>query len=119
MTAGWESVDHYYAGSSSSLSIPKVKVPLLCISALDDPIAPREAIPYKAIAENPNCMLVTTPCGGHLGWVAGPGAPFGHPWSDEAMMEWFQAVVNRMDKSDSESRIAPTAAADADVAVAR
>lgn len=49
LVAGWPSVDAYYAGSSSSLSIPKVAVPLLCLSALDDPIAPKEAIPYKAI----------------------------------------------------------------------
>ena len=35
------------------------------------------AIPYKALAENPNCILVTTPGGGHLGWAAGGGGPFG------------------------------------------
>eukprot|EP00798_Chlamydomonas_sp_ICE-L_P019932 gene19932-26638_t len=38
---GWESVDEYYVGSSSSLSIPQVTMPLLCIQALDDPIAPK------------------------------------------------------------------------------
>ena len=35
------------------------------------------AIPYRALAENPNCILVTTPGGGHLGWAAGGGGPFG------------------------------------------
>ena len=28
---GWKSVEDYYAGSSSSLSIPHVAIPLLCI----------------------------------------------------------------------------------------
>ena len=56
-------MDAYYAGSSSALSIPAVRVPLLCLSALDDPIAPAEAIPYAALAANPLCTLATTPCG--------------------------------------------------------
>ena len=61
---GWNSVDEYYENSSSSLSIPDVAIPLLCIQAENDPIAPAEAIPYDAIAANPNCILVTTPTGG-------------------------------------------------------
>lgn len=130
--AGWPSVDAYYAGSSSARRIPEVKIPLLCIQALDDPIAPKEvwlpcgrcfaccsahwrhvvaptahavcdpdavaahtmlacplpqAIPYAACEANPNCVLATTPCGGHLGWVSGPGAPFDHPWTGEGAAE--------------------------------
>jgi predicted alpha/beta-fold hydrolase len=55
--ADWEDVDAYYAGSSSAKRIPAVRIPLLCIQALDDPIAPAEAIPCDAIQDNPNCML--------------------------------------------------------------
>ncbi|WIA42853.1 hypothetical protein OEZ86_008779 [Tetradesmus obliquus] len=72
---GWPDVDAYYAGSSSSTRIPGVTIPLLCIQAADDPIAPAAAIPYTALAANPNCVLVVTPTGGHLGWAAAPGAP--------------------------------------------
>lgn len=55
--ADWEDVDAYYAGSSSAKRIPAVRLPLLCIQALDDPIAPAEAIPCDAIQDNPYCML--------------------------------------------------------------
>ena len=117
-------VDAYYAGSSSSLSIPDVRIPLLVIQvglgggcgagrscwaaddaavatsccysplattiticnklpcpavpavpavqAADDPIAPKEAIPFEALQANPQCLLVVTPTGGHLGWSGGP-----------------------------------------------
>ena len=41
------------------------------VQALDDPIAPEEAIPYEALRGNPNTVLVTTMTGGHLGWCAG------------------------------------------------
>lgn len=47
------------------------------LQAENDPIAPCRAIPFQALADNPNTTLVTTPAGGHLGWVAGPGVPFG------------------------------------------
>ena len=93
---GWPSVAEYYEGSSSSLSIPSVRIPLLCIQALDDPIAPASAIPYAAIKANPLVTLVTTPCGGHLGWIAGRGSLTGHPWSDDAMLEWLVAVQEHL-----------------------
>jgi hypothetical protein len=96
--AGWPDVDAYYAGSSSAKRIPNVAIPLLCIQALDDPIAPKEAIPYEALKSNPNCVLVTTPCGGHLGWASGPGAPFGSPWTDAAVMEWLGAAHDELGK---------------------
>ncbi|GFR42363.1 hypothetical protein Agub_g3059 [Astrephomene gubernaculifera] len=90
---GWPSVDDYYAGSSSCHSVPHVTVPTLCIQALDDPIAPRAAIPFAPLLANPHCLLVTTLTGGHLGWVAGEQAPFGAPWTDKVMFEWLTAVV--------------------------
>ena len=74
---GFPSVDAYYAGSSSSLSIPSVTIPLLCVQAANDPISPQEAIPFDAIAANPNTALVLTPSGGHLGWTGGRDGPFG------------------------------------------
>ena len=49
-----------------------MRVPLLCVNALDDPIAPKEAIPREAFGPaggNPHLMLATTPTGGHLGWL--------------------------------------------------
>ncbi|XP_002971512.2 embryogenesis-associated protein EMB8 [Selaginella moellendorffii] len=89
---GYRSVDEYYADASSSKSIEHVKVPLFCIQAANDPIAPNRAIPRAAIKENRNCLLVVTPKGGHLGWVAGQNAPFGNPWTDTVVVEYLEAV---------------------------
>ncbi|CAI5534827.1 unnamed protein product [Closterium sp. Naga37s-1] len=97
---GYPTVDAYYSDASSSRSIKDVRLPLLCVQALydpiapadgipyeaieamDDPIAPAEGIPYEAVEQNPVTMLVGTSHGGHLGWVASPEAPFGAPWPD-------------------------------------
>ncbi|PIA34856.1 hypothetical protein AQUCO_03700257v1 [Aquilegia coerulea] len=69
---GFKSVDEYYFNSSSSNSIKHVHRPLLCIQ------------------ENPNCILIVTPKGGHLGWVAGDEAPLGAPWTDTLIMEFLE-----------------------------
>ncbi|KAK7312134.1 hypothetical protein VNO77_35762 [Canavalia gladiata] len=87
---GFKSVDEYYSNSSSSDSIKHVKTPLLCIQAANDPIAPYRGIPREDIKENPNCLLIVTPKGGHLGWVAGDEAPLGAPWTDPLVIEFIQ-----------------------------
>eukprot|EP01026_Neomeris_dumetosa_P083785 TRINITY_DN9762_c0_g1_i10.p2 TRINITY_DN9762_c0_g1~~TRINITY_DN9762_c0_g1_i10.p2 ORF type:complete len:241 (+),score=23.99 TRINITY_DN9762_c0_g1_i10:47-724(+) len=98
---GWKSVDHYYAGSSSCDRIKKVRIPLLCIQAADDPIAIEEAIPFQEIEANENCTLFVTPFGGHLGWIAGKNAPFGAPWPDDLVVNFLKYVF---DGNYSESR---------------
>lgn len=96
---GFKSVDDYYSNSSSSLSIKYIQTSLLCIQAANDPIAPSRGIPREDIKENPNCVLVVTPNGGHLGWVAGDEAPFGAPWTDPLVMEYLQVLEkNQIEK---------------------
>lgn len=96
---GYKSVDDYYSNSSSSLSIKYVQTSLLCIQAANDPIAPSRGIPLEDIKENPNCLLVVTPNGGHLGWVAGDDAPFGAPWTDPLVMEYLEVLEkNQIEK---------------------
>lgn len=87
---GFKSVDDYYLNSSSKYSIEHVRVPLFCIQAENDPFAPTRGIPREEIMENPHCLLIVTPQGGHLGWVAGDGAPFGSPWTDSVVMEFLE-----------------------------
>lgn len=87
---GFKSVDEYYSKSSSSDSIKLVRTPLLCIQADNDPIAPSRGIPRQDIEENCNCLLIVTPKGGHLGWVAGSEAPFGAPWTDPVVMDFLE-----------------------------
>ncbi|KAJ3706617.1 hypothetical protein LUZ61_010322 [Rhynchospora tenuis] len=98
VTFGFKSVDDYYYNSSCSRSIKDVSVPLLCIQAENDPIAPSRGIPRQDIEENPNCLLIVTPQGGHLGWVAGPEAPFGCPWTDPVVMEFLEHLHNQRDE---------------------
>lgn len=42
------------------------------------------------LQENPNCLLIITPKGGHLGWVAGVEALRGAPWTDPVVMDYLE-----------------------------
>ncbi|KAL7111091.1 hypothetical protein ACP275_05G066100 [Erythranthe tilingii] len=97
---GFKSVNDYYSNSSSSDSIKNVSIPLLCIQAENDPIAPSRGIPREDIQKNPNCMLIVTPKGGHLGWVAGREAPFGAPWTDPIVMDFLEYLEKPTSSTD-------------------
>jgi predicted alpha/beta-fold hydrolase len=48
--------------------IKHIKIPTLFMYALDDPIVPKSAIDYEAIANNENTVLATHDIGGHCGY---------------------------------------------------
>ncbi|XP_065848275.1 embryogenesis-associated protein EMB8 isoform X2 [Euphorbia lathyris] len=70
----FETVDTYYRRCSSSQYVSKVSVPLLCVSALDDPLCTSEAIPWDECRANPNIVLATPKHGGHLAFFEGLSA---------------------------------------------
>ncbi|KAJ1424892.1 Alpha/Beta hydrolase fold [Sesbania bispinosa] len=67
----YETVDTYYRRCSSSNYVQSVSIPLLCISALDDPVCTREAIPWDECRANKNIVLATVKHGGHLAFFEG------------------------------------------------
>ncbi|XP_073305685.1 embryogenesis-associated protein EMB8-like isoform X2 [Primulina huaijiensis] len=71
LVGNYETVDTYYRRCSSAAFIGQVSVPLLCISALDDPVCTREAIPWDECRANKNIVLATTQHGGHLAFFEG------------------------------------------------
>lgn len=94
LSFGWDSVDQYYAASSSADAIPGIKIPTLCVQAANDPLVPYDALPIKRIEANENCILVTTPFGGHLGWTAGPTGIWGQPWTVKGVVEYIKTMTS-------------------------
>jgi predicted alpha/beta-fold hydrolase len=68
---GFAGARDYYAQSSSGAFVDRVRIPLLLLSAEDDPFIPARCIPRT---ENAFVTLEVWREGGHLGFVTGP------PW---------------------------------------
>ena len=68
---GFKSIEQYYREGSSVNSMHNVKIPVLAISSLDDPIVSHVCIPYEEFKSNPYLGLAVTRIGGHLSWFTG------------------------------------------------
>ncbi|ESQ43657.1 hypothetical protein EUTSA_v10013194mg [Eutrema salsugineum] len=88
----FETTDTYYRRSSSAQFVGNVAVPLLCISALDDPVCTREAIPWDECRGNKNIVLATTTHGGHLAYYEGITAT--SMWWVRAVQEYFEVLLS-------------------------
>ncbi|KAF0919322.1 hypothetical protein E2562_029172 [Oryza meyeriana var. granulata] len=92
IVAKYETVDTYYRRCSSASFVGNVSVPLLCVSALDDPLCTREAIPWDECRANKNIVLATTPNGGHLAFFQGLTA--GRLWWVGAVSEFLLSLLD-------------------------
>ncbi|KAJ7002114.1 embryogenesis-associated protein EMB8 isoform X2 [Populus alba x Populus x berolinensis] len=86
----FETVDAYYRRSSCVNFVGNVSVPLLCISAMDDPVCTREAIPWDECRANENIILAVTQHGGHLAYYEGISAD--SMWWVRAVDEFFDVL---------------------------
>jgi predicted alpha/beta-fold hydrolase len=89
---GFADAGDYYSRSSSALFLPKVLVPTLLFSALDDPIVPR-SVNESVLRQHSSSTVLTcdfTARGGHVGWVEGL------PWSQTFYME--ERIVEYLSK---------------------
>ena len=68
---GFADATDYYRRSSSSGFLPRIRVATLLLHSLDDPFLAPEAVPQRAMAENPWLFPVMTERGGHVGFVSG------------------------------------------------
>jgi len=68
---GFAGAEDYWAQSSSGPFVERVRVPLLLVSALDDPFIPPSCLPREAARANPLVTLEVHEGGGHLGFVEG------------------------------------------------
>jgi uncharacterized protein len=96
---GFKSVDEYYEVASGKNYLDGIRIPFLIVQALDDPIIPKEVIPYKKIYENSNLILATTEYGGHLGWLQGLN-PSAENWVDGVCVQFTRSVMDHMAAQD-------------------
>ncbi|CAK4213604.1 unnamed protein product [Aphanomyces euteiches] len=105
---GYASVEEYYRDASSRhctvigsmakvdlvVDIPRVRIPLLCLSALDDPVCTHTSIPYRECADNERVILATTARGGHLGYYTSDSF-WAQPdmWSSTVAAQYCKAIV--------------------------
>ncbi len=83
----------YYETQSAIRGLHQIGVPTLVIQAEDDTLIPFATFSCRAFRENPQLHLLSTPHGGHLGFLSRRRPRF---WADGVIVDWF--VRNRRNK---------------------
>ncbi|KAF0718156.1 Aste57867_1867 [Aphanomyces stellatus] len=88
---GYDSLDEFYRDASCVRYMEAVRIPLLCISALNDPFVTPEMIPDHMSIANDRIMFAKTASGGHLGFFHGDGTDM---WTSDVIHQYCAAVLD-------------------------
>ncbi|KAI8126911.1 phospholipase ABHD3 [Lucilia cuprina] len=100
---GYAHVDDYYSDATLHNKLHYITVPLLCLSAADDPFQPLEAIPIKPAEESTHVAIVVTARGGHIGFLQGWWPSSKEEYMGRLFVEYFTTVL--CDKMDEFKKI--------------
>ncbi|KAJ2745982.1 medium-chain fatty acid ethyl ester synthase/esterase 2 [Coemansia sp. BCRC 34301] len=87
---GFQSAKELNVGGSCVHHLKDVRVPMLFINALDDPMCYRRTIPFNEIAKNPSLVLACTRYGGHLAYFEGASVT---PWLPKQLLLFVRAML--------------------------
>lgn len=96
---GYAHVDDYYSDATLHNKLHYITVPLLCLSAADDPFQPLEALPIKPAEESTHVAFVITARGGHIGFLEGWWPSSKDEYMGRLFVEFFTtALCDKMDE---------------------
>jgi abhydrolase domain-containing protein 15 len=98
---GYRSMAEYWECNNPVREVDEITIPVLCINSLDDPICKEQCIPYSLFTDCPNFMLVTSPIGGHCGFLDGNNL---EPWADKVALEYIASVLEFTSKNKHASQ---------------
>jgi predicted alpha/beta-fold hydrolase len=105
---GYRDVDDYYERASSLPVLGRIRVPTLVLHADDDPIIPGRSFRDASLVENPSVLLVVTPRGGHVGFVADAARDDAdRRWAENRVVEFFSLLEKEEDGGEAAARREP------------
>lgn len=87
---GFADANDYYQRASSIRVAAGIRVPTLIIHAEDDPFIPFAPLRHEVFSANPYILLVATPRGGHVAFIAAKSSGEDRFWSENRAIEFFE-----------------------------
>jgi len=97
---GRQDLRQYYNNASTLGKLHEMKIPFLCITALNDPFIPQRIVPSPEIAKrNENIFIANTERGGHIGfWLPWHGC-----WATCAVISFLDSCRVHLPSSSNQS----------------
>jgi uncharacterized protein len=90
---GYRNAEEYYQDASAKKVIDRVRVPMLMITAQDDPFVPYQSFLQVDTAKNSSVRFVAPQHGGHCGFISRwPGN--NRFWAEEHAVDFFAGLAN-------------------------
>lgn len=89
---GYKDAEQYYLAAGAKRVIGQTRIPLLLITAKDDPFVPYESFLKAKVARNPCVRFVAPDHGGHCGFISKWKGRERH-WAEERIVEFMARVV--------------------------
>jgi hypothetical protein len=86
---GFRDADDYYARASSIYFLGAITTPTLCLSAIDDPFLPAEALQRAKAAASGSVEFRVVANGGHTGFISGSLPWRCEYWAEELVIRWL------------------------------
>ncbi|XP_072000143.1 protein ABHD1 isoform X2 [Engystomops pustulosus] len=94
---GYDSCDDYYRDASPHHKLHKIKTPVLCLNAADDPFSPSEALPLDEASCHPYVALLVPAHGGHIGFLDGL-YPVHQQYMNRVFSQFVDAALQQRDE---------------------
>ena len=99
----FSSLEGYWKDNNPMRSVGGISIPVLCINALDDPICPKDKIPFSLFKNSSNLLLVATEKGGHCGFFE---SPFPESWANKLACDYLYSVLyHALPNAQEETRV--------------
>jgi predicted alpha/beta-fold hydrolase len=85
---GFADVNDYYDQASAMHFVPKIRVPTLIITAVDDPVVPVECFERLSYPDSVHVRFAAG--GGHLGFFGRAGSDPDRRWIDWRLIDWVK-----------------------------
>ncbi|KAJ1647934.1 hypothetical protein LPJ64_000746 [Coemansia asiatica] len=99
---GYKSAKHLLNDSSSGPFLDKIRIPVLFLNSLDDPICVNSLITYEKFVNNPYLILALTEHGGHIGYM---GKTWPTSWIEHPVSQFLKAMLKYNAPSSQKKRI--------------
>jgi len=91
---GFRDAQDYYESVSAKNVIHQVRVPMLMITAQDDPFVPYELFLRARVEQNPHIQFVVPPHGGHCGFIS-KWSGVERFWAEQRVVEFAARLLDR------------------------